>query len=468
MLIGLLGFQQHRWQSVERTRRFYERTLAAEFDLRIADTNGQFSGLKLDAIVNFSGHMGWELVPHPPCTLVFALHGGPVLDYRFLSERVPQYENTDLFLVNCRSDEAILHSFVKDEAVRTARVPLPVDTALFHPQDKYEARALLPFTTDYLLGFVARLIPQKNLHGFLRILAGVKARLRPYVIHGLVIGDYWMDYPVLPYCTARYPAIVEQSLIELGLQDSVTFLPASLTDEHLALCYSAMDVLVHPTNAIDENFGYVPVEAMACGTPVVGAAYGGLKDTILHGQTGYLIPTWITATGIRMDMPAAVDAVAELIEDNQLREEMSLAAVTHGASKFSEEACGLLLRNAVRDAIQTRQARAPVPLWPHKSVPFSFEEGVSTLPDTSPPWKYYAMPVSEYVSSFPPRVQSGSSFWLAGRTRDDAGGWTVLEDPAWPARYQLDETDRVIVSMCTERRAYAPLFPAFLRVYHGY
>lgn len=63
MLIGLLGFQQHRWQSVERTRRFYERTLAAEFDLRIADTNGQFSGLKLDAIVNFSGHMGWSLSP---------------------------------------------------------------------------------------------------------------------------------------------------------------------------------------------------------------------------------------------------------------------------------------------------------------------------------------------------------------------------------------------------------------------
>lgn len=40
---------------------------------------------------------------------------------------------------------------------------------------------------------------------------------------------------------------------------------------------------------VDEDFGMSPVESMACGTPVIGVNDGGLKESIVDGQTGILI-----------------------------------------------------------------------------------------------------------------------------------------------------------------------------------
>ena len=40
----------------------------------------------------------------------------------------------------------------------------------------------------------------------------------------------------------------------------------------------------------DEDFGISPLESMACGKPVIGVDEGGVKETVLHEQTGYLCP----------------------------------------------------------------------------------------------------------------------------------------------------------------------------------
>ena len=49
--------------------------------------------------------------------------------------------------------------------------------------------------------------------------------------------------------------------------------------------YAGCSVLVVPSYL--EPFGNVVLEAMACGKPVIGAYVGGIKDTIIHGETGY-------------------------------------------------------------------------------------------------------------------------------------------------------------------------------------
>jgi glycosyltransferase involved in cell wall biosynthesis len=46
--------------------------------------------------------------------------------------------------------------------------------------------------------------------------------------------------------------------------------------------------------SIDEDFGISPVESMAAGKPVIGADEGGLRETVIHGETGVLLKGVLT------------------------------------------------------------------------------------------------------------------------------------------------------------------------------
>jgi glycosyltransferase involved in cell wall biosynthesis len=52
--------------------------------------------------------------------------------------------------------------------------------------------------------------------------------------------------------------------------------------------YSHAAVFCCPS--IYEPFGIINLEAMACQTPVVASAVGGIKEVVVHGETGYLVP----------------------------------------------------------------------------------------------------------------------------------------------------------------------------------
>jgi D-inositol-3-phosphate glycosyltransferase len=92
----------------------------------------------------------------------------------------------------------------------------------------------------------------------------------------------------------------------------------------LALWYRAADLVTVPSYS--ESFGLVAVEALACGTPVVAAAVGGLPFAI--GDAGLLIDGHETA-----DWSAGLEG---LLDDPRRRELLSRKAVEH-ASQFSWE-----------------------------------------------------------------------------------------------------------------------------------
>ncbi|HZQ58416.1 MAG TPA: glycosyltransferase [Acidimicrobiales bacterium] len=73
----------------------------------------------------------------------------------------------------------------------------------------------------------------------------------------------------------------------VGVADRVTFVGRVSRQGAAALLRTADVVVCTPWY---EPFGMVPVEAMACATPVVGSAVGGLLDTIVDGVTGVLVP----------------------------------------------------------------------------------------------------------------------------------------------------------------------------------
>lgn len=73
---------------------------------------------------------------------------------------------------------------------------------------------------------------------------------------------------------------------DLGVADSVSFRGA-VAQSDLAVYYNAADATVVPSYY--ESFGLVGLESLACGTPLVAADVGCLKDIVVPGQTGLVV-----------------------------------------------------------------------------------------------------------------------------------------------------------------------------------
>ena len=79
-------------------------------------------------------------------------------------------------------------------------------------------------------------------------------------------------------------------------------------DRYLSLAYSAADLFVIPS--LQESFGQTVSESLACGTPVVGFATGGMLDMVRPGITGKLVPVG--------DVAALRNAIREMLNDPAL------------------------------------------------------------------------------------------------------------------------------------------------------
>jgi hypothetical protein len=61
--------------------------------------------------------------------------------------------------------------------------------------------------------------------------------------------------------------------------------------------YATADVFLSPSDNVQETFGITILEAMAAGLPVIASDWDGYRDTIVHGRTGFLVPT-LWASGV--------------------------------------------------------------------------------------------------------------------------------------------------------------------------
>src|SRR5690606_15088111 len=100
-----------------------------------------------------------------------------------------------------------------------------------------------------------------------------------------------------------------------------------------------------------EPFGIVPLEAQACGTPVVGSRVGGLLDSVADGRTGVLVPP--------RDPAAVAAAVQALLDDPARLAAMGVAGAERVRRRFTWE----------RVAAATEAAYARVVARPGAAVP---------------------------------------------------------------------------------------------------
>jgi phosphatidylinositol alpha-1,6-mannosyltransferase len=107
---------------------------------------------------------------------------------------------------------------------------------------------------------------------------------------------------------------------ELGVRDSVDFAGPKSGDELVAY-FKACDIYVHTpriTGLKFEGFGIVYIEAGACGKPSVATDAGGIRDAVVDGETGLVVPA--------DDVSGIANAVSTLLSDDSLRERMGKAA----------------------------------------------------------------------------------------------------------------------------------------------
>jgi alpha-1,3/alpha-1,6-mannosyltransferase len=129
------------------------------------------------------------------------------------------------------------------------------------------------------------------------------------------------------------------------LEEHVIFMRSCTESERLALLSRCRCVVYTPAN---EHFGFVPVEAMAAGRPVVAGASGGPLETVRHEQTGLLCcPT----------PQAFADALARLIADPVAAERMGQAGRLHVARNFSLAAFGTRLEAIVQELVAYSASR---------------------------------------------------------------------------------------------------------------
>jgi glycosyltransferase involved in cell wall biosynthesis len=97
----------------------------------------------------------------------------------------------------------------------------------------------------------------------------------------------------------------------LGVADRVRFLGYVSDEQKLELMRSAW---IHVLTSPKEGWGITNLEAGACGTPTVASDAPGLRESVVHGETGLLVPY--------EDEASLVGALAELIRDPERRERM--------------------------------------------------------------------------------------------------------------------------------------------------
>jgi glycosyltransferase involved in cell wall biosynthesis len=201
-------------------------------------------------------------------------------------------------------------------------VPSGVDCDWFLPEGP-----VAPRTRTHRLLSISRLIPRKGVEDIIAALQWIpEGEL-------IVAGG-----PDAAHVSSDPEAVrLTRLAADYGVADRVRLMGQVPHTELPALIRSADLVVCLPWY---EPFGIVPLEAMACGIPVVGTAVGGLLDTIVDGATGVLVPPRHPRYAAR--------AIYELLADKQLRAAMGTAGRTRAATYTWDRVATLTERSYLR------------------------------------------------------------------------------------------------------------------------
>lgn len=260
---------------------------------------------------------------------------------------------------------------------RLAVIPLGVDTERFQPRDQAAARAAFQLEAGaFVLLWVGRLS------------AIDKADLMPLILAFSELVRANPGQALLLVCAGtehraeRFAAHLHEWAGVLGVGPQVRVL-TDLQDVHGL--YAAADVFVSPVDNLQESFGITPIEAMASGVPQVVSDWNGYRDTVRHGETGFLVPTYGSASdgdlaedalcsdspsdhlalaqSVAVDVEALQRAIQTLIDHRDLRLTMAAQSRKRAEQVFAWDVV-IGQYEALWEELAARCRHTPVPTKP--------------------------------------------------------------------------------------------------------
>ncbi len=230
---------------------------------------------------------------------------------------------------------------LKSMGISTGKIsiaPCGVDLGFFSAQGPADTRA-----RRHRILSVGRLVPRKGVDLVIKALPYL-AKAGFSDVELLIVGGGG-DSDVL-HADVEVRRLMDLAA-ELGVADQVTLQGQVSRGEMPGIFRSADAVVCAPWY---EPFGIVPLEAMACGVPVVAAAVGGLRDTVVDHTTGLHVPP--------RDPEAIASALVMLLENPSLRAELGSAGQERARTRYSWDRVAAETEKAYQLAVAQASAGA--------------------------------------------------------------------------------------------------------------
>ncbi len=212
---------------------------------------------------------------------------------------------TDAFIAVADAHGQFLQDFERFPSSKVHVIRNGVDCRRFvpDPEARHAVRAELGLSSETpLVGIVAALRPEKNHAMLLEVASKIRQRLAN--VHWLIVGD------------GPERAGLESLAASQGIADRVHFLGTRGDTERIL---AGLDLFT--LCSLNEASPVSILEALACGVPVVATDVGSVKESIVDGKTGRLVPS-----GDREAMTAAVES---LLGNSETRHRMGEAGRRH-------------------------------------------------------------------------------------------------------------------------------------------
>lgn len=286
---------------------------------------------------NFAGHLAQLLHGAPHVLSAHSLEplrpwkaeqlgGGYALSS--FAERTAYEAAAGIIAVSGGMREDILRSYPAVDPARVHVVHNGIDIEEWSPNratDVLTARGIDPEAPTIV--FVGRITRQKGLPYFLRAVRELPEGVQVVLCAGAP------DTPEIAHEVESLVAELQRS------RQGVHLISDMLPRDQLTQILTHATTFVCPS--IYEPLGIVNLEAMACGTPVVGSATGGIPEVVVDGETGYLVPLAQSddGTGTPLEPETFVAdlaaALTRAVSDPQRAREMGEASRRRAADHFS-------------------------------------------------------------------------------------------------------------------------------------